>query len=91
MPRYFFHIREGGTLTRDACGRELPDAEAARDQAIAAGRTLLDERQGRTRPTIEIADETGYVVDEINSRDILFHDLPSYAAAQAAARNSPPK
>jgi hypothetical protein len=91
MPRYFFHIREGGTLTRDACGQELPDVEAARDEAIAAGRALLDEHQGLTRPNIEIADETGRVVDEINARDLLFHDLPGYAAVHAAARNSPPK
>ncbi|HWU55530.1 MAG TPA: hypothetical protein VN175_08510 [Rhizomicrobium sp.] len=91
MPHYYFHIREGGTLTRDALGQELPDAEAARDKAITTGRALLDERQGRSRPTIEIADETGHVVDEVSSRDILFYDLPGYAAAQPAARNSPPK
>ena len=91
MPRYFFHIREGGTLTRDACGQELADTEAARDEAIAAGRALLDEHQGLTRPAIEIADETGHVVDEINAHDILLHDLRRYAAFQPAARNSPPK
>ena len=51
----------------------------------------MDERQSLTRPAIEIADETGHVVDEINAHDILLHDLRRYAAFQPAARNSPPK
>ena len=88
MPRYYFHIRKGDTLTRDTQGEELPDVEAARDKAIATGRALLDERQGRTRPAIEIADETGHVVDEVSPQDILLQDLHSYAA-KVAARNSP--
>ena len=91
MPRYFFHIREGANLTRDTNGQEFPDVEAAREGAIVTGRALMDERQSLTRPAIEIADETGRVVDEINSHDLLFHDIPGYAAVQAAARNSPPK
>jgi hypothetical protein len=93
MPRYFFHIREGATLTRDTCGQELPDAEAARDEAIATGQALMGERPGLLHRTIEIVDETGHVVDEINARDILFHDFSSYAggASKPAAQNSPPK
>ena len=91
MPRYFFHIREGANLTRDTNGQEFPDVEAAREGAIVTGRALMDERQNLTRPAIEIADETGHVVDEINAHDILLHDLRRYAAFQPAARNSPPK
>ena len=30
MPRYFFHVRSGGDLTRDPDGAELPDIDAAR-------------------------------------------------------------
>jgi hypothetical protein len=92
MPRYFFHIREGATLSRDANGQELPDVEAAREEAIATGRALLGERPGALHRTIEIADQTGYVVDEINSRDILFRDVGSYAGiSKSAAQNSPRK
>jgi hypothetical protein len=91
MPRYYFHIREGDTLTRDTEGEELPGVEAARDKAIAMGLALVNERQGRTRPAVEIADETSHVVDEVSPQDILFRDVRSYAAAHMAARNSPSK
>ena len=88
MPRYFFHIREGASLTRDRRGLELPDAEAAREEAITTGHALLGERPGLLYRTIEIVDETGHVVDEVNSRDILFH--PNYSkASQPAPENSP--
>lgn len=88
MPQYYFHIREGQTLTRDACGQDLPDVEAAREEAIATGCALLGERPGGLHRTIEIVDETGYVVDEINSRDILFHQAYR-GAIQPAPQNSP--
>jgi len=86
MPHYYFHIREGHALTRDADGQDFPDVEAARDEAIATGLALFGERRGGLHRTIEIVDETGYVVDEINSRDILFQ--PAYPASPAP-ENSP--
>ena len=88
MPQYYFHIREGQTLTRDPRGQDLPDVEAAREEAIATGRALLGERPGGLHRTIEIADETGYVVDEISSRDILFHRAYR-GGIQPAPQNSP--
>jgi hypothetical protein len=99
MPRYFFHVREGSTLHRDAEGQELPDAEAARREAINSGREMLGEKllhggalNGRT---VEIADETGHVVDVVNSRDVLFRagEFRSYSddVTQSAPTNSPRK
>jgi hypothetical protein len=99
MPRYYFHVREGGTLNRDEEGQELPDAEAARKEAISAAREILGDKllhggslNGRA---IEIADETGHVVDEINSRDVLFQNgrFRSYSddITQSAPKNSPSK
>ena len=88
MPRYFFHIREGATLSRDSKGQELPDAEAARDEAIQIGCALLGERQVGLHRSIEIVDQTGHVVDEINSRDILFH-CPFRGATRSASENAP--
>jgi len=88
MPHYYFHIREGQTLTRDGDGQDLPDVEAAREEAIATGCALLGERPGGLHRTIEIIDETGYVVDEVNSRDILFHHAYR-GVIQPAAENSP--
>ena len=47
----------------------------------------------RVSRTIEIADETGHVVDEINSRDVLFHKgvFRSYSddVTQSAPKNDP--
>jgi hypothetical protein len=99
MPRYFFHVREGSTLHRDTEGQELPDAEAARREAISSSREMLGEKllhggalNGRN---IEIADETGHVVDVINSRDVLFsggqfRDYPD-DVTQTAPTNAPSK
>ena len=88
MPRYYFHVREGATLIRDTSGQELSDAEAARDEAIATGLALIAERGRLLHRTIEIIDETGHVVEEVSSRDILFH--ANYASViQPTAENSP--
>ena len=76
MPRYFFHVREGSEISRDAEGQILPDAEAARREAIAASREILGEKllhggalDGRV---VEIADETGRIVDTVNAEDVLY-------------------
>jgi hypothetical protein len=34
MPRYHFHIRENGRLTRDEEGQEFQDREAVRKEAV---------------------------------------------------------
>jgi len=88
MPRYYFHIREGAALTRDPAGRDLPDAEAARDWAIILGCSLREERQNGPRPAVEIVDETGRVVDEIDTREIGFQHPYSGASGPAPA-NAP--
>ena len=99
MPRYYFHVREGSTLNRDEEGQEMPDAEAARHEAINAAREILGERLlhggSLNHRTIEIADETGHVVDEVNVREILFQGgrFRTYAddVTQSAPTNSPRK
>ena len=76
MPRYFFHVREGSELSRDNEGQILPDAEAARREAIAASREILGEKLlhggALNSRGVEIADETGRVVDTVNSNDVLY-------------------
>lgn len=76
MPRYFFHVREGSDISRDTEGQELPDVEAARREAINASREILGEKLlhggSLNHRTIEIADETGHVVDVVSSNDVLF-------------------
>ena len=97
MPRYFFHVREGSVLSRDEEGQELADAEAARAEAVSSAREILGETLlhggSLNHRTIEIADETGHVVDVVNSRDVLFQGgtLRSYRddVTQSAPRNTP--
>ena len=97
MARYFFHVREGSILNRDEEGQELPNAEAARREALSSAREILGEKLlhggSLDSRTIEIADETGHVVDELNTRDILFQEgrFRSYSddATQSAPKSSP--
>lgn len=97
MPRYFFHVREGAELSRDREGQELPNAEAARREAIAANREILGDRLLHGGPlnhrSIEIADETGHVVDVVTAHDVLsksgFPDDVTQSAPVTQPRNPP--
>jgi hypothetical protein len=103
MPRYFFHVREGAELSRDREGQELPDTDAARAEAIRAGREILGEKLlhggSLAHRQIEIADETGRVVDVVNGRDVLMRqgELRSYpddvtqSAPVASVPKTPPR
>lgn len=99
MARYYFHVREGSILSRDQEGQELPDAEAARREAISTTREMLGERLlhggSLSHRSIEIADETGRVVDVVHSREVLMQDgcLRSYSddVTQSAPTNAPSK
>jgi hypothetical protein len=75
MPRYFFHVREGRDLNRDGEGQEFADVEAARREAINSVREILGEKLLHggvlNQRSIEIADQTGHVVDVITAREVL--------------------
>ena len=75
MPRYFFHVREGSDLNRDGEGQEFADVEAARREAINSVREILGEKLLHggvlNQRSIEIADQTGHVVDVITAREVL--------------------
>ena len=65
MPRYYFHIRDGRHLTKDAEGIELPGIDAVRPEALKRACRLWSERPpmaGDNEQTFEVADETGRVV-----------------------------
>ncbi len=65
MPRYYFHVRAGGDLTRDPDGKDLPDIDAARKHAVAmACRAWSENPPVRTdnNETFEIVNESGEVV-----------------------------
>ena len=99
MPRFFFHVRDGADLSRDTEGQECADVEAARREAVSSSREMLGEHilhGGRVgQREIEIADETGHVVDVVSSRDVLFQNgkLRSYDddVTKSAPMNTPRK
>ncbi len=103
MPHYYFHVREGADLSRDQEGQDLPNVEAARREAINSSREILGEKLlhggSLNNRTIEIADETGHVVDVVNANDVLYQGgkLRSYSddvtqsAPVTQPRNSPSK
>ena len=93
MPRYFFHVREGAELSRDQEGQELPNAEAARREAIAANREILGDKLlhggSLNHRSIEIADETGHVVDVVTASDVLLRGVYSGDVTQSAPVTQP--
>ncbi|MEY4707018.1 MAG: hypothetical protein RJB58_741 [Pseudomonadota bacterium] len=99
MPHYYFYVREGADLSRDEEGQDLPNVEAARREAISTSREMLGEKLlhggSLNHRTIEIADETGRVVDVVGANDVLFQagKLRSYSddVTQSAPVTQPRK
>ena len=75
MPRYYFNVRDGETLSEDVDGIELQDLEAARREAIVAARDIMiDQLRGGEQvdgQIFEIEDEEGEVLLVIPVRDAL--------------------
>ena len=44
MPRFYFHIREGDKRIEDPEGLVLPNADAAKQEAVKAAREMLAAR-----------------------------------------------
>lgn len=64
MPRFYFHYRTDDELIRDADGSELPDIEAAEQNAAAMAKAIVEQAAstgGDTRipRSIEITDAAG--------------------------------
>ena len=73
--RYFFNIRDGEKISRDPEGSELSDLVAARFEARIIARDMMIERlkAGREQDgqEIEIADETGNVVQTLKVKEVI--------------------
>jgi len=70
MPRFFLHIADGDSVTRDIEGAEFLDIDAARDEANASAVDLVVEhlRSGLglgLHRSIRITDETGTILEEV--------------------------
>jgi hypothetical protein len=75
VPRYHFNVRQGSNVIRDIAGEELPDLKTAQFEARISARELLlesilaeEEIDGRL---IEIADDTGKVIETVKVRDMM--------------------
>jgi hypothetical protein len=44
MPKFYFHIRDGDKWIEDSEGLDLPNAEAAKQEALKAAREMLAAR-----------------------------------------------
>ena len=67
MGRFYFHIRSGGQVIVDQEGSDFPDADAARQEALAAARQILADaiRSGNEEAPEDfvIADSEGREVE----------------------------
>lgn len=73
MPRYYFDLDERGDVTADEEGRDLPDTEAARADAIREARHLMSSEvlRGHLCPDsiVRVRDEAGSTVLAIRFED----------------------
>ncbi len=76
MPTYFFNVRGSHGFSHDSEGSDLADVEAARFEAMAAGKLMVAEslRHGRRlsdalSSSFEIGDESGQVVLTVSFRE----------------------
>jgi len=75
MTRFFFHIRDGESLIKDAIGIDLPDVDAARYDAEQSARELLAENLRFRDPLdprcYEVTDESGIVLFNFPFKSII--------------------
>jgi hypothetical protein len=67
MPRYYFNIRQDKFVAKDEEGADLPNDEAAREEAVAGARDILSEavfsgEAASLNRQIEVTDADGRTV-----------------------------
>jgi hypothetical protein len=62
MPRYFFHLHGSGAS--DTEGQELPNDEAARNEARAVARDLSRNKTGTTQERLIVTNADGKIIHE---------------------------
>jgi hypothetical protein len=80
--RYFFHLREGDKMIRDAAGTHLPDLESAIDVAKTHANALVDKaaRSGQA-----IVWGTEYEVEDASGRLVMVLPLSHFVEISKAA------
>jgi hypothetical protein len=80
--RYFFHLREGERLTKDAAGAHLPDLVSAINAAKARASALVDKAAGSGQA---IAWGTEYEVEDATGRLVMVLPLSHFVEIGKAA------
>ncbi len=79
MAKYYFHVRSGATVNPDEEGSELPNAAAAKEEALKTVRELLAEaiRFGRQHvpDCIIIADAHGREIMTVPFKEVLPEEI----------------
>ena len=69
MARFYFHLQDGGELIPDLEGTDLPNCDAARQEALQSAREILSDaiRAGKPKApeAFVIADEAGRTLDVV--------------------------
>lgn len=73
--RFYFHVINGGARALDQVGEQFSDLRAARDAALLSAREIALDQMRSGQPSffiaIEIADETGRILDIVTFREAL--------------------
>jgi len=80
--RYFFHLREGERLTKDAAGTHLPDLVSAINAAKVRASALIDRAAASGRA---IAWGTEYEVEDASGRLVMVLPLSHFVEIGKAA------
>jgi hypothetical protein len=77
MSLHFFHVKDGVDLIEDHTGSDLPDLEAAREEALEGAREMLADGilsgRNRMRQRFEIRDAAGTTVLIVPFSDAMPH------------------
>jgi hypothetical protein len=79
MPHFFFNVRTGPYVVEDFEGSDLPDLDAARQEAFLDARSAMSTaiKEGRDisrRVTIEICDDKGRILMLVPYTDAILPD-----------------
>jgi hypothetical protein len=66
MPRYFFHIEDGGRIT-DPTGEDFPNEDAALQAAEQVASQILSDSFGGPELRIMVTNEAGDTVAEVHA------------------------
>jgi hypothetical protein len=75
MARFYFHMRTGDHVERDADGAEMPNLEAARTEALQSAREILADAikasKSHALDCFVIADQKGRELATVSLKDAL--------------------